>query len=69
MAEWEMRPVSFTVRENSGAIQPTIRTTAHIGAHVIAFYVTAKGYRQMTGRRHPRVTAMRAAYGKRRGQR
>lgn len=63
MAEWTMTPISVTVREVSGAIQPVVPTPIMLGQ--IPMYVNASGFYRLTGRRHERVTAMHAAYGRR----
>lgn len=63
MAEWNMRAVSLTVRDAGGAIQPVVPTPLMLGQ--IPMYVNARGWRRLTGRRHPRVKAMHAAYRRR----
>lgn len=65
MAEWNLRPVGITVVE-AGSIQPRLAFVGTVGEHRIRFETTAKGYARLTGRKHPRVKAMRAAYRRRR---
>lgn len=63
MAEWTMTPVSVTIREAGGAIQPVVPTPLMLGQ--IPMYVNARGWQVLTGHRHPRVKAMHAAYRRR----
>lgn len=60
MAEWNMTAVSLTVRDAGGAVQPVVPTPLMLGQ--IPMYVNARGWQRLTGRRHPRVRAMHAAY-------
>jgi hypothetical protein len=69
MADWIMRRATVAVREPGETIQPGIDIAMRSPFGTITVRVTARGYANITGRRHPRVTTMHAAYGKRKGQR
>ena len=60
-----MKPIGVTVRESGDTIQPTVRMWTQLGEHTVSFDVTARGYQNLTGRKHPRVKAMRTAYRRR----
>lgn len=65
MPDWIMRHATVAVREPGETIQPGIDIAMRSPFGLITVRVTARGYANITGRRHPRVTAMHAAYRRR----